>query len=397
MKKEKIVRKRHVFWFCFLKALVLPVIWLFKGYRLKNKFDNRKQNVIVISNHQTDIDSIYISFHFRRTIHFLMTDSVTSNVKIYKLLSHIFAPITKKKGTKDTASVIKMMQTAREGGTIGLFPEGNRYYAEFQYPVTDSMSKLIKRIGIPIVLFNLHGGNGVSPRFKRKNRKGPLYGEIKKVLYPEEYMKMTDEELHNYIMDSIRVYDSDSNNLYKSKYRAEYLEKMLFVCPKCGVAHKLYSKGEYITCKSCGLKVEYNENLHLSSDDPLFKFDRLVDWYDYQRKWVKEYNPNGDDIIFKDDNVRLYTSNSHEKRKLISEGNIILTANKLTFGSISYDIKDIEMSSVISGSNFYFSLLDGSTYLVKGKERFNPLKYVLMFNRLDTDMKINERDIYYTL
>jgi len=397
MKKEKIVRKRHIFWFSILKALMLVFLRITKGYKRINKFDNRKQNVIVLSNHQTDIDCIYISLHFKRTLYFLMTDSVTSNVTIYKLLDHIFAPITKKKGTNDSAAVRKMIQIAKEGGSIAIFPEGNRTYAEFQYPVNESISKLVKILKLPLVLFNMHGGFGVSPRFKNKDRRGKIYGEIKKIIYPDEYRMMSDEELQKLIIDNLKVYDSESNETYKSNRRAEYLEKMLFVCPKCNQSNTLYSKGKTIICKNCGLEVEYTENLHLKSLDPEFKYTILNDWYQMQKKWVKEKEIVPDEIIFKDDNVRLFTSNSNQKRKLLSKGNIVLTDKELMFDNISFKIKDIEISSVISGLNFYFSLVDGSTYLVKGKKRFNPLKYVLMFNKLDTEMKIKKKDEYFTL
>ena len=370
---------------------------LVKGYRLKNKFNNKKQNVIVLSNHQTDIDAMYLSLNFKRTVYFVMTDSVTSNRFLFKLLYHVFAPITKKKGTNDLSSVRKMIQVAREGGSIGLFPEGNRTYAEFQYYVGESLPKLLRIIKLPIVLFNMHGGTGVSPRFKNKSRKGKFYGEIKRIIQPDEYSKMSDDELMSIIMNELRVYDSESGELFRSKRRAEYLERMLFVCPKCSSANTLHSKNEYIKCDSCGLEVEYKEDLHLRSSDESFKYDILNDWYQMQKKWVKEYDVKNDSVIFQDGNIKLYTSNSNEQRKLISKGNINLTDKKLTFNRIEFDIKDIQMSSVISGKNFYFSLIDGRTYLVKGHDTFNPLKYVLMFNRLDTDMKINKRDEYYSL
>ncbi len=408
MKRQTIVKKRHKFLFVLLKTLVMPYFWLFKGYRRKNKFDNRKQNVLVLSNHQTDIDCINISFHFRRTLYFLMTDSVTSNRKIYRLLDYVFAPITKKKGTNDSTSIRKMIQVAREGGSLCLFPEGNRCYAEFQYPVENSISKLVRILKLPLIIFNIHGGNGVSPRWKHKPRKGKFYGEIKRIIYPDEYNKMSDDELHDTIVNNLRVYDSESGNLYRSKRRAEYLEKMLFVCPNCNKQGTLYSKKEYITCTSCGLNVEYTKDLHLKSNDESFKYTKLNDWYQMQKKWVKEYIVKENETIFKDTSVRLFTSNSNEQRKLLVEGEIELTDKELifrsnyknkdvVFESKIFNLSEISISSVISGSNFYFSLINGETYLVKGKDRFNPLKYVFMFNKLDTDMKNSKRDEYYTL
>ena len=36
-------------------------------------------------------------------------------------------------------------------------------------------------------------------------------------------------------------------------------------------------------------------------------------------------------------------------------------------------------------------------YLVIGNNKFNPLKYVLMFNKLETHMKEKQTDKYFTL
>ena len=63
---------------------------------------------------------------------------------------------------------------------------------------------------------------------------------------------------------------------------------------------------------------------------------------------------------------------------------------------IKFNISDIVISSAISGTKFGFSIGNDS-YIVKGSKDFNPLKYVFLFNKLDTKMKINKLDKYYTL
>ena len=120
---------------------------------------------------------------------------------------------------------------------------------------------------MPLVLFNINGGTGCFPRFAKGFRRGKFYGDVVRRIDAEEYLKMTDEELINTIKESIKVYDSDNNYEYKSKHRAEYLENMLFVCPKCGKVQTIYSKNEHILCSNCDLKVEYTTKLHLKSED----------------------------------------------------------------------------------------------------------------------------------
>ena len=56
-------------------------------------------------------------------------------------------------------------------------------------------------------------------------------------------------------------------------------------------------------------------------------------------------------------------------------------------------------SSDVENTDLYIlSFADNEhNYLVFGNPRFNPLKYVLMFNKLETTMKIKHVDDYYRL
>lgn len=353
------------------------------------------ENYIILGNHQTGLDGILLPLSFQRHVYGVLTDSFLSKGWIAKLMQHQLGLIGKHKGAVDLKANMDMMRCVREGGSLLIFPEGNRTYAEFQFTMTDGFARFIKFFKKPIVLFNFHGGTGVDPRFGKKRRKGPFYGEIKRILKYDEYKDWSDEKLYQVIQENLRVYDSESGDLYKSKERAEHLERMLFVCPKCGKVETLVSKGNYLYCKECGLKVEFTEDLHLKSDDPEFKFTKLVDWYNYQIRFVKNYQVT-DKEIFHDKEASLYISHPGKKRELLAKGEVVLTANSINFAGKTIDIHDIEIASPINGTNFNFST-ETEDYLVMGSERFNPLKYVLMFNRLDTKMKEKKADLYYSL
>ncbi len=394
-KKNQIVYPRHMFWNRFYR----PIAFLLarsRHYKRKTFFRMKKgESYVVLSNHQGGLDGILLPYSFSRHLYGVLTDSFMSIGFAAKLFKYQFGIIGKKKGAVDLKANMDMLRCIKEGGSLLIFPEGNRSYAEFQFDMTDGLGKFLRFFNKPIVLFNFHGGMGSEPRFARKRRKGPFYGEVKRVLEPEEYKDWSDEKLTEVIKENLKVYDSDSGDLYKSNRRAEYLERMFFVCPKCGKVETLYSRGNYIYCKECGLKVEYTEDLHFKSDDPEFKFKRLVDWYNYQIRFVKNYEV-GDGVIFKRGKAKLYVSHSGEKRKLIAKGPVELTAKTIKFAGKTIDISEIEIASPINGTNFNFSTTN-EDYLVKGDARFNPLKYVLMFNKLDTKMRNNKADIYYNL
>lgn len=384
-----------MFWNYFCRPIGF-LLALLKHYKRKEIFKMKKgESYIVLSNHQGSLDGVFLPYTFSRHLYAVLTDSFLSKGWIAKLLKHQFGIIGKKKGAVDLKANMEMIRCVKEGGSLLIFPEGNRSYAEFQFDMTDGLAKFVRFFNKPIVLFNFHGAMGSDPRFGRKTRKGPYYGEVKRVLQPDEIKDWSNEKLGEVIKENLKVYDSDSGDLYKSNKRAEYLERMFFVCPKCGKIETLYSKGNYLYCEECGLKVEYTEDLHLKSDEPDFKFSRLVDWYNYQLDFVKNYKVSGGEI-FHDEFAKLFISRPGKKRKLIAKGPVVLDEKFLKFPGKTIDIAEIEIASPINGTNFNFSTKD-EDYLVKGKGRFNPLKYVLMFNRLDTKMKINKVDIYYNL
>ena len=349
--------------------------------------------LIVISNHQTDLDPFFLYPSFNLPVYPVATDTLFSG-RFAGRFFEFLGVIPKKKAAADLKAVLRMKKVLKEKGSIMLFLEGNRYYAEFQYYIDPFISKFIKSTGATLLIYNLHGGNGVSPRFKRKNRKGKFYGEIKRVIKPEEYNAYSDEEFIDIIKENIRVFDCESGLKYKSPVRGEYLERMFFVCPKCGAFETLRSEKEHIKCLKCGYTAEFTEDLKLRCIDPEVDFTRLIDWWNFQKTAVVNMNTKGLDVIFSDDNVKLFRQEMYEKRKLLAKGKLYISEDKLCCKDVSLDIRNIESASAISGRKVSFTH-DGSSYCIRGGKRFNPLKYVFMFNLLDTRMREKKTDKYF--
>ncbi len=391
-KKKRKVRIRVPLWIHLLR----PLFWIYYHgilkYTQKSKYKIQKgETAIILSNHQTDLDALYLHCAFNRFVYTVATDNIF-NKKSSKWLK-LVGVFPKRKGLTDITATMEMTRITSNGGTLLLFPEGNRSYAEFQFYISD-IAQFIRKYKLTVILHNIHGGFGTSPRFGNKRRKGPFYGEVKRVLHFRDYENWTNEELIHVIREELKVYDSESGNLYKSEQRAEYLERMFFICPKCGKVSTLRSEGNYISCDSCGLKVEYTEDLHLRSEDEKFKYTKLVEWYDFERKWIRDFEVNPGEIIFKDVDATLVEAIPFGERIELTHGDITLTDKDFNVGSYHFDVKDIEIASPVSGRNLVFTC-SGKAYQIRGNERFNALKYVFMFNRLDTIMNNKKTDSYY--
>lgn len=391
-KKFKISR----FKFRFIQFLLLFYSRVFIGYRSKDKYKVAKdEKIIVLSNHQTDFDPLCIIPNFSEPIFPIATDNIFAGKFRSKLFLSL-GVIAKKKGISDVSSTINIFRRLNNGDSLLLFPEGNRTYAEFQYYMAPELSKIIKKSGATLVLFNLTGGTGISPRFKNKKRHGKFRGKIVRVLKADEIAKMDDETLFKLIQDSLKVFDSELGQKFKSHRRAEYLEREFFVCPVCEKSETLYSKGKYIKCSNCGLKVEYSEDLHLISANKDFKFKRMIEWWNYQKQYISNLEIKPGEIIFSDKKVKLMQTNPYQKRIKFGKGNVSISDTTLTILDKTFDLKDIELSSVVSGRNLIFTY-QGNDYTLRGHKRFNPLKYIFLFNKLDTKLKENHADKYYNL
>lgn len=393
-KDKKWTHLRHYAFGKFVSAVLRPYYRHhlhinFKRYKLK-----RHENVLIMSNHQTNIDGLIINCSFNRYIYPVVTNSFFSS-KWSKFLGYMLGMVSKKKGLVDIDCTQTMFKIIEEGGSVLLFLEGNRTYAEFQYYIAPTTAKMIKKAGIPLIIYNITGGTGTSPRWGKKRRAGKMKCFVKARLEPEQYMAMSDTELNKFVADNLRVYDSESGNKYKTDARAECMERMFFYCPKCHSFETIYSKGNYVYCKKCDFKAEFKEDLHLVTE-PSLKISLLNDWYQLQKKAIYKLDVSKINLLFKDQDVKLFLAEKGKARKLLDKGNCALFKDAFKVEDYEIPLKDIIIASPVNGASLTITTKDHD-YLVIGSETFNPLKYMFGFNKLDTDMKMNNRDKYYRI
>ncbi len=391
---QKYVKLRHRFYFSVLRPVAQLLACRYRFKTKKEKLD-KKQNYLILSNHQSFLDPAFVGISIRRPIYFVASDALWSNKWYIRLLLYAFGPIRIRKGTVDISCIRAMYSVVKEGGTVAIFPEGNRQWNDSCFHIERSVVKLIRLLKVPVVLYNFHGGYGVQPRWGNGIRKGKYTGGIREILSVEQCNAFSDDELYEKIVGGLKVVDSESGELYRSKKRAEYLERELFVCPKCASQDTLVSSGNEIACTKCGFSARYGEDLRLTSADPTFPFGRLVDWYEYQLRYVRELDLQKKEVLCADKHVRLFDKTTQE-RVPVAEGEIALGKERLSVGDWSISTSEIFGGSANDGNKFSFNAGDRS-YIVIGDERFNGIKYLLFFNRVCEQIVKKGGDKYYGL
>ena len=377
-KQKHWVKKRHAAVFAFLRFAMAPFLWLRYHYRAE-KAPIRKGPCIVLSNHQATMDPFFISKAFPFQLYFYASDDLF-NLKVSPLIRYLAAPIPKSKSVADLKAVMISLRVLREGGAIGITPEGNRTLSGRQWEMGDSVAKLVKTAKVPLVLFNLCGGYGTDPRWGVKIRRGTKFvGRVRRILTAEEYAGMSDEELFGIIKNELDVDDTLSGERYKSRRRAEYIERALYMCPVCGSIGTIHSHGTGFCCTSCKTEAEYTEDLKISP--PVGGYSRIYEWYEWERQEIVrrilggEKNSDGD-ILFRE-SVKL-------QKKIKLPGNTVtLDKDSLMISGggaeTRYPLAEIDAITAVGKKkfNFYYK---GKILQVKGGKRFCAIKYVHAFD-----------------
>ena len=377
-KQKHWVKKRHAAVFAFLRFAMAPFLWLRYHYRAE-KAPIRKGPCIVLSNHQATMDPFFISKAFPFQLYFYASDDLF-NLKVSPLIRYLAAPIPKSKSVADLKAVMISLRVLREGGAIGITPEGNRTLSGRQWEMGDSVAKLVKTAKVPLVLFNLCGGYGTDPRWGVKIRRGTKFvGRVRRILTAEEYAGMSDEELFGVIKNELDVDDTLSGERYKSRRRAEYIERALYMCPVCGSIGTIHSHGTGFCCTSCKTEAEYTEDLKISP--PVGGYSRIYEWYEWERQEIVRRIHGGEKIS---DGGILFRESVKLQKKIKLPGNTVtLDKDSLMISGggaeTRYPLAEIDAITAVGKKkfNFYYK---GKILQVKGGKRFCAIKYVHAFD-----------------
>ena len=339
---------------------------------------------LILSNHQTTMDPFLLSLSFKFQIYFFASDDIF-NLKVSPLIKYLVAPIPKSKSLADMGAVMAAFRVLKEGGAVGIFPEGNRTVSGRQWEMTDSIAKLAKAVKVPLVLYNLCGGYGTDPRWGRGIRKGRFYGGVKRIIQPEELEKLSVEELFGIIKSELDVDDTVSGVKFKSRRRAEYIERALYMCPECGAVASIRSGKNEFFCKKCGFKAEYTEDLKISPAAGKQKFGRIYEWYEWERAEIVNRVRDGETIG--DENVLFRESIKFKRKKKLLGGSadISMDENTLTVtgktGTAVFRLSEITALTMVGKKKFNF-YHKGRILQIKGGKRFCAVKYVHVFDGL---------------
>ncbi len=384
-KKPQWLRRRHAVVRNIAFAILYPYARLRYGVKIEKFRDRQKRPYLILLNHQTPFDQFFVGMSFSGPVYYLATEDIFSLGWISAVIRWLVAPIPIKKQTTDIAAVKTCIQVAREGGTIAIAPEGNRTYSGKTEYMSPTIAPLAKKLGLPIALFHIEGGYGAQPRWSDKIRRGRMRAYVSEVIEPEEYAKLTADELFERIRSGLYVNEAQADGTFHHRRRAEYLERAMYVCPFCGLS-VFESHGATVECTRCHKALEYKPTKELEGIGCTFPFRFVNDWYEYQQDFVRKLDLTAylDSPMYTDEASLSEVVIKKHKNVLRKCAHIELYGDRIEIdrtGSepLVLDFADITSVAVL-GRNKLNIYHPSAVYQLKGSKRFNALKYVNIYH-----------------
>ena len=378
----KWLRPRHAVVRNIAYALLHPYAKWKYGITVEKFTEQRGRQYLILMNHQTAFDQFFVGMAFQGAVYYLATEDIFSLGWVSKLLRFLVAPIPIKKQTTDIQAVKNCIKVAKEGGTIAIAPEGNRTYNGKTLYMSPAIASLAKKLNLPVALFRIEGGYGVQPRWSDVVRKGSMRAYVSRVIEPEEYAQLSNEELYQQIKEGLDVNEASVSGSFVHQKSAEYLERAMYVCPDCGLS-TFESHDDVIQCKTCGRQIRYLPTKELQGVGKPFPFRFVADWYDYQCDFV-----NGLDtrklcgVPLYREQIRLSEVIVYKRKNVLRRNaELALYGDRITVDDdLVFPFGEVSAVTVLGKNKL--NVYHGKTvYQIKGDKRFNALKYVNLFYR----------------
>ena len=273
-----------------IRMLSYPAVKKHKSKITKIDIENLKPPYLLFVNHNAFLDFKVVSkaTHPHRTNSIVAIDGFIGR----EWLMRMVGCICKRKFTKDFALIRHLKKVVDNKDIAVIYPEARYSLCGTNAVLPDSLGKLAKLLNVPVVTVINHGHHINSPFWNLKER-GVHTETTMKCLFTKDEVKTVSSDEINQAIQKEFIYD-DYKWQYENKVRVSYpkraegLHKVLYQCPNCNTEYKMASKGNKLSCSSCGKLWSMDEYGRLSADNGVTEFSHIPDWYEWERSNVKD-------------------------------------------------------------------------------------------------------------
>ena len=264
MKRERAPRPSRLI-DVLMRVVVLPV--LIRRYRVSATGDlqglaSLRPPYVLVANHVNFWDPFWINAFIRHPVQFVTSDNIFRGL-LFRVAMRLFGAIPKTKLMSDSRTVRHVFEVLGRGGVVGIFPEGSRSYDGRSSPVIPAVARLIQKARVPVISAAIKGGYLSRPRWARGVRRGEVRIEFALLFSREDLHRMSDDEVSTALGRTMSfdemAWQKRQGVRFKGSRPAEYLERLLFVCPHCSSISRLESRDDILKCVHCAYAVRINQ------------------------------------------------------------------------------------------------------------------------------------------
>ena len=317
--------------------------------------DLKKGPYLYLINHVGIMDPVMLSAVLPQHVRWVAGAYLFKNWFLKLVIGRWCTAIPKQQGRRDLSMIRNIRIAFQNGDNVGLFPEGTRTWDGEMMPVNYvSLAKFTRMYKVPVLVVHLEGGYAHHPRWADFKRKGKVVVNVKYHLSAQQIEQMPVETLSETLRDYMHFSNDEWKQTVDYSYvcdrRAEGLQRLLYMCPKCNSLDTMRTEGNRVTCSSCGAITILDDMDNLTSVD--IPFTTLREWHEWEAAEVCRIEG-----FPKEDGVLLQTGDAD------NDGELQTISEKITV-QLRNDILYVDCGSDCHGQNHYELPMHNITSLI---------------------------------
>jgi len=180
-------------------CIAISKIFWFLRFRGVENIPQGEGGLLLVSNHPTYIDPVWISLAVKKNIRYMAWDEAFQWPVVGGIIRYLGAfPVKTHAGVTKTA-IVESLRTLRGNGALVIFPEGEREFSDGKMLEFKSGAVHIAvNAGVPILPVSIRGGNRIWPQ----GQKFPsLFHRVEIIYHPPMHLpeRPDDMELDDYL------------------------------------------------------------------------------------------------------------------------------------------------------------------------------------------------------
>ena len=281
-------------WYRFIlgfgKVFVLPIIYRKFHVEVDKLPGKIKDPSLIAFSHGCNYDQFAVIRGVPPYKRYIASDALIRKKGMRIAFSLVNNFIFRRKGEKGDNVVKSAKVTIERGIHVAMAPEGGETLNGVTNRPRPRTGQMVKEMNCGLVTFQIVGNYFIKPPWGlTRSKQGKIHGHVVGIYSREEVQKMSEEEINDLIYRDLYInqYEWQKQNMipYDREGRAEFMEYVLYVCPKCGEIGHLHSHGNTLSCE-CGHSVDVDVYGFFEGEDKVF--DNLYEWDVWQRDQIVE-------------------------------------------------------------------------------------------------------------